>query len=96
MVKHLGYALMGGILFFVSTLLTLKLTDAGIQSAGFFNSFANSPVLQSIIKASVWIGILAGVLTSIVLRKSENRKVYVWIVLIFILIFTEYVISTIY
>ena len=31
-----------------------------------------------------------------VLRKSENRKVYVWIVLIFILIFTEYVISTIY
>lgn len=87
---------MGGILFFVSTLLTLRLTDAGIQNTDIYYSFANSAVLLSILKTSVWIGVLAGVLTSIALRKSENRRIYVWIVLIFILIFTEYVISTIY
>jgi hypothetical protein len=96
MVKHLGYTLMGALLFFVATLVTLKFTESGVQHDGLFKGLSDSEVLKSILKASVWIGALAGGITSIALRKSENRKTYVWIVLIFILIFTEFVISTIY
>ena len=96
MIKHLGYALMGGLLFFTTTLLTLKFTDSGIQGTGLFSTLSESGVLKSMLSASVWIGALAGGIASMALRKSENRKIYVWIVLIFILIFTEFVISTIY
>ncbi len=96
MVKHLGYALIGGVLFLGATLLTLKFSDSGVQDKRIFSALSESEVIQSIVKASVWIGALAGGITSIALRKSENRKTYVWIVLIFILIFTEFVISTIY
>jgi len=96
MVKHLGYTLIGGVLFLVATLLTLKYTDSGIQSDGIFRALSESEVIKSILQASVYIGALAGGFTSIALRKSENRKTYVWIVLIFVLIFTEFVISTIY
>ena len=96
MLKHLGYALIGAMLFFGATLLTLKLTDSGIQHSGLFKDLSQSDVLAAILKASVWIGALAGGITSIAMRKSENRKTYVWIAIILILIFTEFVISTIY
>lgn len=96
MAKHLGYALIGAVLFLVTTLLTLKYTDSGVQDNGFLSTLSESDVIQSILKVSVWIGALAGGITSIALRKSENRKTYVWIALILSLIFTEFVISTIY
>ena len=96
MIKHLGYALIGGLLFFGATLLTLKMSDSGVQHSGLFKDLSQSDVLRTILKASVWIGALAGGITSIVMRKSENRKTYVWIALILVLIFTEFVISTIY
>ena len=96
MTKHLGYSLIGAVLFFLATLATLKLTDSGVQPSGLFKDLSQSEVLQSMLKTSVWIGALAGGITSIALRKSENRKIYVWIVLVFILIFTEVVMSTLY
>ena len=96
MLKHLSYALIGALLFFGATLLTLKLSDSGVQHSGLFKDLSESEVLRAILKASVWIGALAGGITSVVMRKSENRKTYVWIAMILILIFTEFVISTIY
>jgi hypothetical protein len=96
MLKHLGFALIGAVLFFGATLLTLKLSDSGVQHSGLFKDLSESEILRTILRASVWIGALAGGITSIALRKSQNRKTYVWIVLIFSLIFTEFVISTIY
>ena len=96
MLKHLGYALIGAVLFFGATLLTLKFSDSGVQHSGLFKDLSESEVLRSILRASVWIGALAGGITSIAMRKSENRKIYVWIAMILILIFTEFVISTIY
>ena len=96
MLKHLGFALIGAVLFFGATLLTLKLSDSGVQHSGLFKDLTESEILRTILRASVWIGALAGGITSIALRKSQNRKTYVWIALILVLIFTEFVISTIY
>ena len=96
MLKHLGFVLIGGLLFFAATLLTLKLSGSGVQEDGLFKGLSESEVLKTMLQVSVWIGALTGGIASIALRKSVNRKTYVWILLIFILIFTEYVISTIY
>lgn len=96
MLKHLTFVLIGGLLFFAATLLTLKVSGSGVQEDGLFKGLSESEVLTAILKVSVWVGALAGGIASLVLRKSTNRKTYVWIVLIFILIFTEFVISTIY
>jgi hypothetical protein len=96
MLKHLGFVLIGGLLFFAATLLTLKLSGSGVQEDGLLKGLSESEVLKTMLQVSVWIGALTGGIASIALRKSVNRKTYVWILLIFILIFTEYVISTIY
>lgn len=94
--KHLGYALIGGFLFFIATWLTLRLTDAGIQPDGPFGFFAFAGLLRIILISTTWLGVVVGGLSSVALRKSENRSTYVWITMIFILIFTEFVVSTIY
>lgn len=96
MLKHLGFVLIGGLLFFAATLLTLKLSGSGVQQNGLFKGLSESEVLKTMLQVSVWVGALTGGIASIALRKSLNRKTYVWILLIFMLIFTEYVISTIY
>jgi glucose uptake protein GlcU len=96
MLKHLGFAIIGGLLFFGATLVTLKLSDSGVQHFGLFKDLSQSDVLKAILKASVWVGVLTGGLTSMAMRKSVNRNTYVWIALILSLIFTEFVISTIY
>jgi hypothetical protein len=96
MLKHLIFVLVGGLLFFAATLLTLKISGSGVQQEGLFKGLSESDVLSTILKVSVWVGALTGGIASLALRKSTNRKTYVWIVLIFILIFTEFVISTIY
>jgi hypothetical protein len=96
MLKHLSFVLIGGLLFFGATLLTLKLSGSGVQQDGLFKGLSESDVLSTILKVSVWIGALTGGIASLVLRKSVNRKTYVWIVIIFMLAFTEFVISTIY
>jgi hypothetical protein len=96
MLKHLGFVLIGGLLFFAATLLTLKLSGSGVQQDGLFKGLSESELLKTMLQVSVWLGALTGGIASIALRKSVNRKTYVWILLIFILIFTEYVISTIY
>jgi hypothetical protein len=83
-------------MFFAATLLTLKLSGSGVQHEGLFKGLSESEVLKTMLQVSVWVGALTGGIASIALRKSVNRKTYVWILLIFILIFTEYVISTIY
>jgi hypothetical protein len=94
--KHLGYALIGGLLFFGVTLFTLKYTTAGVQVDGLIQAIMLGGILKSIVMVASWIGVIAGGLSSVVLRKSQDRKTYVWIILIFILVFTEVVISTIY
>jgi hypothetical protein len=96
MLKHLGFVLIGGLMFFAATLLTLKLSGSGVQEDGLFKGLSESEVLKTMLQVSVWVGALTGGIASIALRKSVNRKTYVWILLIFILLFTEYVISTIY
>lgn len=96
MLKHLTFALIGGLMFFAATLLTLKLTGSGVQQEGLFKGLSESDVLSTMLKVSVWVGALTGGIASLALRKSVNRKTYVWIVLIFILVFTEFVMSTIY
>jgi hypothetical protein len=96
MLKHLVFVLIGGLLFFAATLLTLKLSGSGVQQDGLFKGLSESELLKTMLQVSVWLGALTGGIASIALRKSVNRKTYVWILLIFILIFTEYVISTIY
>lgn len=96
MLKHLGFVLIGGLMFFGATLLTLKLSGAGVQEDGLFKGLSESELLKTMLQVSVWVGALTGGIASITLRKSVNRKTYVWILLMFILIFTEYVISTIY
>ena len=93
--KHLSFALIGGVLFFATTWLILKFTSAGIQVNGLMDAILMGGLLKSILVTACWIGLLAGGLSSLVLRKSESRKTYVWILLIFILIFMEFVISTI-
>ena len=94
--KHLGFALIGGLIFFVGTLITLKFTMAGIQAHGLIDAILLGGILKSILVAGCWTGVLAGGLSSFVLRKSEDRKTYVWIILILTLLFAEFVISTIY
>jgi hypothetical protein len=94
--KHLGFALLGGAIFFVVTMVTLKFTTAGIQAHGLIEAILVGGVLKSILVTACWVGVLSGGLSSIILRKSQDRKTYVWIILIFTLIFTEFVISTIY
>jgi hypothetical protein len=96
MLKHLGFVLVGGLMFFAATLLTLKLSGSGVQQEGLFKGLSESEVLKTMLQVSVWVGALTGGIASIALRKSVNRKTYVWILLIFILVFTEFVISTIY
>jgi hypothetical protein len=96
MLKHLTFSLIGGLMFFAATLLTLKLTGSGVQQEGLFKGLSESDVLSTMLKVSVWVGALTGGIASLALRKSVNRKIYVWIVLIFILVFTEFVMSTIY
>lgn len=96
MVKHLIFVLIGGLLFFAATLLTLKISGSGVQQDGLFVGLSESDVLSTMLKVSVWVGALTGGMASLALRKSVNRKTYVWIVLIFVLIFTEFVMSTIY
>lgn len=94
--KHLGFALIGVLIFFVITMITLKFTNAGIQINGLIDAILVGGVIKSILVSACWIGFFAGGLSSLVLRKSENRKIYVWIIMIFSLIFTEVVISTVY
>lgn len=91
MTKHLGYSLIGGLLFLGVTMLVLEFWDTGVHK-GLLDAISESTVFRATLKASFWIGTLAGGISSIALRKSENRKTYVWIVLIFILLFTEFVI----
>jgi hypothetical protein len=94
--KHFGFALIGVVMFFIITLITLKFTKAGIQTEGLKDAILLGGIMKSILVTACWIGFIAGGLSSLVFRKSENQKIYVWIVLIFILIFTEVVISTVY
>lgn len=96
MIKHLIFVLIGGLLFFAATLLTLKISGSGVQHEGLFKGLSESDLLSAMLKVSVWVGALTGGIASLVLRKSMNRKTYVWIVLVFMLVFTEFVISTIY
>lgn len=93
MTKHLGYSLIGGLLFLATTVVILWLSDTGIYE-GFGDALERNPLFRSSLKTSLWIGVLSGGISSIALRKSSNRKVYVWIALIFTLIFTEFVIAT--
>ena len=93
--KTIGFALTGGVIFFVATLVTLKFSAAGIQANGLKEAILIGGMLKSIIVTSTCIGFFAGGLSSLVLRKSQDRKTYVWIILVFILIFTQVVIATI-
>jgi hypothetical protein len=93
MTKHLGYSLIGGLLFLAATVIILWFSDTGIYN-GFEDAISRNPLFRSSLKTSFWIGVLAGGISSIVLRKSINSKVYVWIALIFTLILTEFVIAT--
>ena len=93
MTKHIGYALIGGVLFFGTTILVLWFSDNGIHES-FSNAITNRSVFRSSLKASLWIGVLAGGITSITLRKSVNQKVYIWIALLFTLTVMELVIAS--
>jgi hypothetical protein len=93
--KTIGFALIGGVIFFVTTLVTLKFSAAGIQANGLWDAILMGGMLKSILVASSCIGAFAGGLSSLVLRKSQDRKTYMWIILIFVLIFTQVVIATI-
>lgn len=92
MTKHLGYSLIGGLLFLAATIAVLWFSDRGIYN-DFEDALSNSPLYRSSLKVSFWIGALSGSISSIVLRKSVNRKTYVWIAIILTLIFTEFVIA---
>jgi len=94
MTKHLGYSLIGALLFLVVTMLVLDFWDTGVHE-GLLDAISESTVYRATLKAAFWIGALAGGISSIALRKSENRKTYIWIVLIFLLMFTEFVIVSI-
>lgn len=93
MTRHLGYGLIGGLIFLLATLVILFFGDMGIYK-GFADALSNNPLFRSALKSSIWIGVLSGSISSIVMRKSTNRKVYVWIALIFTLILTEFVIAS--
>ena len=93
MTKHLEYTLIGGILFLITTIVVLWFSDTGIHN-GFWDAVSSRTLFQSSLRTAFWIGVLSGGISSIVLRKSVNRKVYVWIALIFTLILTEVVIIT--
>jgi hypothetical protein len=94
MTKHLAYSLIGGLLFLGVTMVVLNFWDTGVHE-GLLDAISESTVYREVLKASFWIGALTGGISSIALRKSVNQKIYVWIVLIFILLFTEFVIITI-
>ena len=94
MTKHLGYSIIGGLLFLITTVIVLWFFGPGVHDS-FGDAISNSTITQSAIRASFWIGVFAGGVTSVVLRKSVNRKVYVWIALIFTLILTQVVLATV-
>ena len=94
MTKHLGYSIIGGIIFILTTVVVLWFADRGIHES-FEDAVKTSAIFQSALRASFWIGVLAGSISSIALRKSQNRKVYVWIIMVFILTLMELVIITI-
>ena len=94
--KHLIFVLIGVVIYILTTMITLKYTNAGIQTNGLIDAILVGGMIKSILVVTGWIGFLVGGLSSLVFRKSVNQKTYVWICLISILIFTEVVIAAIY
>lgn len=95
MFRHLGFAAIGCVLFFISTLLLLNFFDAGIQVEGYRNALQEGFLFRNLLLDVSLLGAATGGLSSIVYRKSVNQTIYVNITLVLLLIFLEFVLLTI-
>ena len=91
--NYLGYSIIGGILFLGTTLLVLNFSNLGIHK-DLWDAISGNSTFKGSVRASFWIGVLTGGVSSIILRKSTNRRIYVWILIIMTMVFTEFVIYT--
>lgn len=95
MIRHLTFATIGSGIFFLTTLILLKVSEAGIQVEGYLNAVESGILFRHFLVDASLLGAVTGGLASLVFRNSVNQRLYVGITISLTLVFLEFFLLTI-